>query len=170
MVLNSKQMTTIELEAGYRSLMKRVNFLECQVNRNEYSTYKRRVRDEAFLPGLAVDVCTYFEIEMDVFSGKTRFRDLVEARMIFSFLAYSVFKRVNNIGKDITYEKIADLVAKDHATIIHYQKKFAELFEIDKKFHNKVYEFVRAVFGDYIWKEVKVSVAKVDDRFNEGVD
>lgn len=65
------------------------------------------------LEEMLVDVCTILSVDIEEVKSKSRKEELVRARAIFSYLARE---------KKFTFYKIADVLIKDHSTIIHLMK------------------------------------------------
>jgi hypothetical protein len=74
-----------------------------------------------------------FEYNVDIFN-KSREKDHVEARAIFSKIMYSY----HNIG----YTKVGRILKKDHATIYHYIKNFDSWIKYDDRFRNKYFNIL----------------------------
>ncbi|HBX50011.1 MAG: chromosomal replication initiation protein DnaA [Bacteroidetes bacterium RIFOXYA12_FULL_35_11] len=72
-------------------------------------------------------VCDYFNLPMDIFTSKTRKREIVQARQIAMFFAKSLTKAsLATIGSSIG--------GKDHATVLHACKTVNNLIDTDKTF------------------------------------
>lgn len=67
----------------------------------------------ANLEELLEDVCTILELDKQEVKSKSRKEELVRARAIFSYFARE---------EKATFYKIADVLEKDHSTIIHLVK------------------------------------------------
>lgn len=74
-----------------------------------------------------------FEYDVDIFN-KSREKDCVEARAIFSKIMYSY----HNIG----YTKIGRILGKNHATVYHYIKNFDAWIKYDESFKKKYFNIL----------------------------
>ena len=83
---------------------------------------------------------------------KSRRRDVVNGRIAFGYIAR---KHLNQ-----TYEKIGNVINKDHATIMHYCKNFDGVYRSDQNFRNY---FDSLVIDDYLLRN-KESIKEEIDR------
>ncbi len=77
-------------------------------------------------------VSSYFMVTIDQMRGKRRKRHIVEARQIYCKIAKDTTK--------YTLQRIADVIVKDHATVLHSVRICNNLIETNKDFKNKYYE------------------------------
>jgi len=78
-------------------------------------------------------VCDYYKIPVDTMQGKTRKREVVQARQVSMFFSKSLTKAsLASIGTHIG--------GKDHATVLHACKTVNNLIDTDKHFRNQVAE------------------------------
>lgn len=77
--------------------------------------------------------CEVLNVERDDLVGKTRKKEVVEARHIISFI---LVKRVG-----LTLKRVGQyyLGGRDHTTVINSIKKFDNLYETEETFRAKVY-------------------------------
>tara|TARA_R100000329_G_scaffold98798_1_gene81633 strand:- start:7974 stop:8456 length:483 start_codon:yes stop_codon:yes gene_type:complete len=82
------------------------------------------------LTGILRDVCMVLDVDVSDVMGKTRTRDLVEARVIYA-----------NIARMYTYHTLTDIgntIGKDHSSIVHYEKTHNDLSKYDKEYQQKI--------------------------------
>jgi chromosomal replication initiator protein len=78
-------------------------------------------------------VCDYYKIPVDLMQGKTRKREIVQARQVSMFFSKGLTKAsLANIGSHIG--------GKDHATVLHACKAVNNLIDTDKHFRNQITE------------------------------
>ena len=78
-------------------------------------------------------VCDYYKIPTDTIQGKTRKREIVQARQVSMFFSKSLTKAsLASIGSYIG--------GKDHATVLHACKTVNNLIDTDKHFRNQITE------------------------------
>ena len=78
-------------------------------------------------------VCDYYKIPIDLVHGKTRKREIVQARQVSMFFSKSLTKAsLASIGSHIG--------GKDHATVLHACKTVNNLIDTDKFFRKQVTE------------------------------
>lgn len=70
-------------------------------------------------------VCKHYNISVEDFDDRRRFREVVDAKRMFCFFARKHFKK--------TYKSIADLLNSHHATVIHHEKKMKDYLSFDKE-------------------------------------
>ena len=95
------------------------------------------------------DIEKAFNVTLNV---KSRKRDVVNGRIAFGYIAR---KHLNQ-----TYEKIGNVINKDHATIMHYCKNFDGVYRSDQNFRNY---FDSLVIDDYLLRN-KESIKEEIDR------
>jgi chromosomal replication initiator protein len=78
-------------------------------------------------------VCDYYKIPIDLIQGKTRKREIVQARQVSMFFSKNLTKAsLASIGSHIG--------GKDHATVLHACKTVNNLIDTDKHFRNQITE------------------------------
>ena len=78
-------------------------------------------------------VCDYYKVPFDLIQGKTRKREIVQARQVSMFFAKNLTKSsLANIGLHIG--------GRDHATVLHSCKAVNNLIDTDKNFRNQITE------------------------------
>jgi chromosomal replication initiator protein len=78
-------------------------------------------------------VCDFYKIPVDQMQGKTRKREIVQARQVSMFFSKSLTKAsLASIG--------AHIGGKDHATVLHACKTVNNLIETDKHFRTQITE------------------------------
>src|SRR5512138_685331 len=76
-------------------------------------------------------VCDYYKIPIDLIQGKTRKREIVQARQVSMYFSKSLTKAsLASIGSHIG--------GKDHATVLHACKAVNNLIDTDKHFRNQI--------------------------------
>ena len=76
-------------------------------------------------------VCDYYKIPIDLMQGKTRKREIVQARQVSMFFSKNLTKSsLASIGSHIG--------GKDHATVLHACKTVNNLIDTDKHFRNQI--------------------------------
>ena len=93
------------------------------------STPKRKIT----IDYIQKTVCDYYKIPCDLIQGKTRKREIVQARQVSMFFSKSLTKAsLASIGSHIG--------GKDHATVLHACKTVNNLIDTDKHFRNQITE------------------------------
>jgi chromosomal replication initiator protein len=78
-------------------------------------------------------VCDYYKIPVELIQGKTRKREIVQARQVSMFFSKNLTKAsLASIGSHIG--------GKDHATVLHACKTVNNLIDTDKHFRNQITE------------------------------
>jgi len=78
-------------------------------------------------------VCDYYKIPLEQMLGKTRKREIVQARQISMYFSKNLTKAsLASIGSKIG--------GKDHATVLHACKTVNNLIDTDKHFRNQIHE------------------------------
>lgn len=126
-----------ELEAVLISL-----YAQSTLNRKEITLELARQMIEKLVDNahkeLTIDyiqkvVCDYYKIPVDQVQGKTRKREIVQARQVSMFFSKQMTKSsLANIG--------ANIGGKDHATVLHACKTVNNLIETDKHFRSQINE------------------------------
>ena len=76
-------------------------------------------------------VCDYYKVPIDLMQGKTRKREVVQARQVSMFFSKGLTKAsLASIGSHIG--------GKDHATVLHACKTVNNLIDTDKHFRNQI--------------------------------
>lgn len=79
---------------------------------------------------IAEIVCSHLEVDIDSIYGKSRKREIVEARQIIMYLAKTVTKMSStNIGIKL---------GRDHATVLHAEKSIKQRISVDKAFRTTI--------------------------------
>ena len=76
-------------------------------------------------------VSEYLGIAPDDMSGKTRKREVADARHIFCYLASKAYGRY-------TLKQIGRKINRDHASVLHAKKKIVELMDFNKELKEAV--------------------------------
>jgi chromosomal replication initiator protein len=91
------------------------------------------IKREITIDYIQKTVCDYYKIPIDLMQGKTRKREIVQARQVSMFFSKSLTKAsLASIGSNIG--------GKDHATVLHACKTVNNLIDTDKLFRNQVSE------------------------------
>jgi len=91
------------------------------------STTKREIT----IDYIQKEVCNYYKVPVDIMQGKTRKREIVQARQVSMFFSKSLTKAsLASIGSQIG--------GKDHATVLHACKTVNNLIETDKLFRHQI--------------------------------
>jgi chromosomal replication initiator protein len=78
-------------------------------------------------------VCEYYKIPVDQMQGKTRKREIVQARQVSMYFSKSLTKAsLASIGSSIG--------GKDHATVLHACKTVNNLIDTDRHFRSQILE------------------------------
>ena len=78
-------------------------------------------------------ICNHFEVTIDDIKKKNRSRKFTEARSIIAYFLRIRYKW--------TLQKIADFLDRDHATIIHYNKRVSGFMDVDQKYSELIKSF-----------------------------
>ncbi len=87
--------------------------------------------------------CLYLKIEVDQFLSESKLRQLVEARM---YIAVYIRSRYSAL----ILQDVADLMKRNHAVILYYEKKFRDLYESSRQFstnYNMLKQHLDGVFN-----------------------
>lgn len=91
---------------------------------------KEPLNDDAKATKIIHLVSEYFRVNIDLVKGKTRKREIVEARQI----AQSLILRFTSLSLKKVGEKFSN---RDHSTIIHSKQTVLDLCETDKQYFAK---------------------------------
>ncbi len=126
-----------ELESGLISL-----YAQSTLNRKEVTLELARQmvdrlvntqRREITIDYIQKVVCEYYKIPVDLMQGKTRKREIVQARQVSMYFSKSLTKAsLASIGSSIG--------GKDHATVLHACKTVNNLIDTDRHFRNQITE------------------------------
>jgi len=126
-----------ELEAALISL-----YAQSTLNRKEITVELARkmveklvssTRKELTIEFIQKVVCDYYKIPVELMQGKTRKREIVQARQVSMYFSKNLTKAsLASIGSRIG--------GKDHATVLHACKTVNNLIDTDKHFRNQIFE------------------------------
>ncbi|HUW93014.1 MAG TPA: chromosomal replication initiator protein DnaA [Bacteroidales bacterium] len=126
-----------ELESGLISL-----YAQSTLNRKEVTLDLARQmvdrlvntqRREITIDYIQKIVCEYYKIPVDQMQGKTRKREIVQARQVSMYFSKSLTKA--------SLASIGSLIGgKDHATVLHACKTVNNLIDTDRHFRNQILE------------------------------
>ncbi|MBE0677333.1 MAG: chromosomal replication initiator protein DnaA [Bacteroidales bacterium] len=126
-----------ELESGLISL-----YAQSTLNRKEVTLELARQmvdrlvntqRREITIDYIQKVVCEYYKIPVDLMQGKTRKREIVQARQVSMYFSKSLTKA--------SLASIGSLIGgKDHATVLHACKTVNNLIDTDRHFRNQINE------------------------------
>lgn len=92
-----------------------------------------KMTDEQYIAELIFLLCQKYHITRQEFESKSRKREYVEPRQIFSMLAV--------LNTNYTLGQLGKLIGgKDHATVLHGRRTAENLYETDMKFKKLVQE------------------------------
>ena len=87
-------------------------------------------------------VCQYFDLEINKVLGPSRYKNLVEARHILSYILYS--DRYLTLG----YSNIGFMLnQRDHSTVLHAVKKINDFLDVDMDYRQKLKDVYLYVYG-----------------------
>lgn len=103
------------------------------------------------------EITERYNLAWSVIEGKSRIRKVVDARRLYSGLLRYVFK--------LTYQDIAFILKKNHATIIHSIQQHDIFVDILKSYKKNYKEIETLLFNDdnYYIHEVKEVERKMDE-------
>lgn len=85
-------------------------------------------------------VCKHYNVTRDELHNRRRYREVSDAKRMFYFFCRKHFKK--------TYEQIGKITGYHHATVMHHERRMAELLSFDKE-EMKRYILIRdMVFGE----------------------
>jgi chromosomal replication initiator protein len=126
-----------ELESGLISL-----YAQSTLNRKEVTLELARQmvdrlvntqRREITIDYIQKVVCEYYKIPVDLMQGKTRKREIVQARQVSMYFSKNLTKAsLASIGSSIG--------GKDHATVLHACKTVNNLIDTDRHFRSQILE------------------------------
>ena len=93
------------------------------------------IRDRAYgqttMQDIINRVCTVFSVTEEEIVGKSRRKNIAEARQVVAYLSRKILDMpLNSIG--------LHLGGRDHTTIMHAEKKVEELLKKDERFKRRV--------------------------------
>ena len=83
---------------------------------------------------LILKVCEMYDVTLEALTGRTRLRQVVEARYILFYILHKIQ------GK--TSIEVGKLFSRDHATVLHGCNTIAGFIEFNKKFEEKVSKLI----------------------------
>jgi chromosomal replication initiator protein len=103
--------------------------------------FVRNVNPDVSLETIQTMVCEYFALPVDMLRGRTRKREVVQARQISMYLAKKFTKQsLKSIGDSFG--------GRDHSTVIHSCQAVEDLMDTDRRFRGQL---------DEIQKKIKIS-------------
>jgi len=103
--------------------------------------FVRNVNPDVSLETIQTMVCEYFGLHVDMLRGRTRKREVVQARQISMYLAKKFTKQsLKSIGDSFG--------GRDHSTVIHSCQAVEDLMDTDRRFRGQL---------DEIQKKIKIS-------------
>jgi chromosomal replication initiator protein len=103
--------------------------------------FVRNVNPDVSLETIQTMVCEYFGLPVDMLRGRTRKREVVQARQISMYLAKKFTKQsLKSIGDSFG--------GRDHSTVIHSCQAVEDLMDTDRRFRGQL---------DEIQKKIKIS-------------
>jgi len=120
---------------------------------NRYKLEFTKERDEK----IQSEVCSRYGLEWSVILSRSRVREVVDARRLYSGILRNIFR--------LTYHEIGHILNKNHATIIHNMTQHDTFVRILKSYKKNYEEIERALMLDdnYYIHEVKEVERKMDD-------
>lgn len=103
------------------------------------------------------EVCSRYGLEWGVILSRSRVREVVDARRLYSGILRNVFR--------LTFQEIGDILNKNHATILHNINQHDTFVRILKSYKKNYEEIERALMLDdnYYIHEVKEVERKMED-------
>ena len=86
--------------------------------------------NEITLDTIIKSICEFYETNIDRLSGKSRKRELVEARQCYMYFSILYTKT--------SFEVIGTQINRDHSTVTYGNKLIKNLIEIDRGFSGKI--------------------------------
>jgi chromosomal replication initiator protein len=93
-------------------------------------------------------VANYYDLTTEELIGKSRLSKISHARQVYFYLA-----RKHSLK---SYDEIAELVNRNHATAIHGEKTIKNLLEVDKKYKKEIFLIRENIGNDLIVREVNL--------------
>lgn len=91
--------------------------------------YKYQTRNAGEIDRLLKSVSTAFDVSEFDIKGKSRLREISDARHCFIFLS--------RLHTSITYQGLGKYLDRNHATVIHSVKAFQQIEAVDKRCYHK---------------------------------
>lgn len=88
------------------------------------------------------EVCKYYGFSQRTIEGKSRMKNIIEARYIFIDLLY------NDPHSKISKTKIGHLLNRDHSTIIHSLRNVRDWLQVDQMFRTRYHEIHTILYGE----------------------
>lgn len=88
------------------------------------------------------EVCKYYGFSQRTIEGKSRMKNIIEARYIFIDLLY------NDPHSKISKTKIGHLLNRDHSTIIHSLRNVRDWIKVDEMFRTRYQEIHTILYGE----------------------
>ena len=90
------------------------------------------------------ECCKEMNVSYHDINSKRRLPDIVDTRILITWIIRNTF------DKRFSYENIATFIGnKDHSTLLHYMKEFANRYETDAIYRKRVYRILDALGVDY---------------------
>jgi len=120
---------------------------------NRYKLEFTKERDEK----IQSEVCSRYGLEWSMILSRSRVREVVDARRLYSGILRNVFR--------LTFQEIGNILNKNHATILHNINQHDTFVKILKSYKKNYEEIERALMLDdnYYIHEVKEVERKMDD-------
>ena len=120
---------------------------------NRYKLEFTKERDEK----IQSEVCSRYGLEWSAILSRSRVRQVVDARRLYSGILRNVFR--------LTFQEIGDILNKNHATILHNINQHDTFVRILKSYKKNYEEIERALMLDdnYYIHEVKEVERKMED-------
>lgn len=129
---------------GLQNLFSEIILHEIDVLRNEV---RKEFYGDSFNKGISdiiQTVCTYYHMQPEDLSERTRRREYVELRQLFCWLV-----KVGCIPNRLTLTQIGEFCGRvDHATVLYYIKTVNNRISTEQKFR----EDVMQILNDYGWR------------------
>lgn len=87
--------------------------------------YKYQIRNSGEIDRLLKSVSTAFDVHEEDIKGRSRLREISDARHCFVFLS--------RLHTSITYQGLGKFLKRNHATVIHSAKAFEQIQAVDKR-------------------------------------
>lgn len=117
------------------------------------------VRIKAYTPeAFMEDICSFFNVTIEELRSSSRKIPHRIPRQVFMSEVVEVFKYSHNIS----YKKAAEMVNRDHATLIHSKRAVKNIYDTEKSFRDTIDSF-REMIKD------KISIAENKDDFFKNV-
>ena len=121
--------------------------LKGTIYESHFENLKALTQKKVFnLEQLAKTICSILEVDFKYFIGKSRKRELVNARSIFSYIARNIDTYENGMFKN-SLREIGEVMNRDHSTIVNLVRR-AEHEKIYPDFRNELKEIINTVYGN----------------------